>query len=303
MRYILACTILAVAMGLTGCGGGSNTGGTTDAASTPASNAPAGSTDAPGGDLNIKGSDTMVNLTQAWAETYMNAHSNAQIAVTGGGSGTGIAALQNHTADVAMSSRDIKDSEKSKIEGAGGKLHEFTVARDALTVGVHPSNTVKSLTFDQLSDIYSGKITDWGQVGGKPGKIVALSREKSSGTHVFFLEHVVRKGDSKSTEEFAPAVLMMPSSQAIADELAKNVNAIGYYGLGYHNPDKVQGVAISLKAGEPAVPPSLETVISGKYPISRPLHLYTAGEPTGLADAFIDYTLTPEGQKLVEEQG
>ena len=306
MRSVLTCAAvgLATSLLLAGCGGGdTNTSQTPsgDAANTPAANTPAANPSA-SGSLNIKGSDTMVNLTQAWAETYMTAHSSANIAVTGGGSGTGIAALQNHTTDLAMSSRDIKDSEKSKIE-EGGKVQEFTVARDALTVAVHPSNSVKTLSFDQLSDIFSGKATDWSQVGGKPGKIVALSREKSSGTHVFFLEHVVRKGNSKGTEEFATTVLMMPSSQAIAGELAKNPNAIGYYGLGYHKPAAAQAIGISQKAGDPPVLPSEETVLSGKYPISRPLHFYAAGEVTGLAKEFLDFTVSADGQKLVEEQG
>lgn len=304
MRNRLTCLSAALALMLAGCGGGSNDASSGGASNTAGGNAPsAGTASTAGGMLNVKGSDTMVNLTQAWAETYMTAHPEAQIAVTGGGSGTGIAALQNHTTDVAMASRDIKSSEKEQIEKGGGSLQEFTVARDALTVGVNPANPVKNLTFDQLSDIYTGKTTDWGQVGGKPGKIVALSREKSSGTHVFFLEHVIRKGDSKGTQEYAPSVLMLPSSQAIVDEVAKNPNAIGYYGLGYHKPEKLKAVEIAAKVGDQPVAPSEKTVLDGTYAVSRPLHFYTARQPEGLAKAFIDFCGGAEGQKLVVEQG
>jgi phosphate transport system substrate-binding protein len=295
MRKLLNCMSVVFVVALAGCGGGSTN---TENASGAGDTSPAKSEM-----LNVKGSDTMVNLSQAWAETYMGAHPGAQIAVTGGGTGTGIAALQNHTTDVAMASRDIKSSEKEQIEKGGGSLQEFTVARDALTVGVNPANPVKSLNFDQLSDIFTGKVTDWSQVGGKPGKIVALSREKSSGTHVFFLEHVIRKGDSKSTAEYAPGVLMLPSSQAIVAEVAKNPNAIGYYGLGYHKPEKLKAVEIAAKAGAPAVAPSEESVLKGTYPVSRPLHLYTARQPEGLAREFIDYCNSAEGQKLVVDQG
>jgi len=300
MRKPLSCMSVALALVLAGCGGGNNSADTGSTGNSAPSNAPA---TGPSGMLNVKGSDTMVNLTQAWAETYMTQHPGAQISVTGGGSGTGIAALQNHTTDIAMASRDIKSSEKEQIEKSGGSLQDFTVARDALTVGVNPANPVKNLTFAQLSDIYTGKTTDWGQVGGQPGKIVALSREKSSGTHVFFLEHVVRMGNSKGTEEFAPTVLMLPSSQAVVDEIAKNPNAIGYYGLGYHKPEKLKAVEVAAKAGDKFVAPSEATVLDGSYPISRPLHLYTGKQPEGLALAFIEYCAGAEGQKLVVEQG
>jgi phosphate transport system substrate-binding protein len=245
----------------------------------------------------------MVMLTQAWAETYMKKTPGAQISVTGGGSGTGIAALENKATDIAMSSREIKDEEKQKVEARGGKVQEFIVGRDALTVGVHPSNPVDALTFDQLSDLFTGKVTDWSKVGGKGGKIAVLSREKSSGTHVFFLEHVLRKGNAKGPEEYAPGVLMMPASKAIVDELAKNPSGIGYYGLGYHDPRRVKALAISKKAGEKAIAPSMETVLNNSYPISRPLYLYTSGTPEGPAKQFIDFCSSPEGQAVVEQTG
>jgi phosphate transport system substrate-binding protein len=303
MRKVLArATIgLAVALVLSGCGGGDSSSSQTPSG-TGASNSPAADASA-SGSLNIKGSDTMVNLTQAWAETYMKAHPSAQIAVTGGGSGTGIAALQNHTTDVAMSSRDIKDSEKTQIEKSGATLKELTVARDAVVVGVNPANAVKSLTIDQLADIYTGKVTDWGQVGGKPGKIVAVSRDRSSGTHVFFLEHVLQRGGKDKEAQYATSVLLLPSSKAIVDEVAKNPNAIGYFGLGYEDPAKTRALEVAAKTGDKAIAPSLDTVVSGTYPISRPLHFYAAGDPAGLAKDFLDFTLSADGQKLVEEQG
>jgi len=291
------CRVAALAAllgGVAGCGGGSN--------NSTAGGGSAGGSGSASQTITVKGSDTMVNLGAAWAEAYMKKTPGAQVSVTGGGSGTGIAALINHTTDIAMSSRDIKDTEKAQIEKGGGSLKEFAVAQDALTVGVHPSNSVKKLTIDQLSDIFTGKSTDWGQVGGAPGKIAVLSRERSSGTHVFFLEHILRKGDSKGTAEFAPGVLMMPASQAIVAELARNPRAIGYYGLGYHDPAKVQAVSVPPAAGGEGVEPSEETVLSGKYPISRPLYLYTAKEPDGAMKDFIEFCQGPEGQQLVSQQ-
>ena len=303
MRSVLTCAAvgLATSLLLAGCGGG-DTNTSQTPAGTGTANAPAASP-AASGSLNIKGSDTMVNLTQAWAETYMKAHSSADIAVTGGGSGTGIAALINHSTDLAMASRDVKDSEKTDIEKGGSALKEFTAARDAVVVGVNPANPVKSLTIDQLADIYTAKVTDWSQVGGKPGKIVALSRDRSSGTHVFFQEHVVQRLGKDKEAQYAPSILLLPSSKAIVDEVAKNPNAIGYFGLGYQDPAKTTALEVAAKKGDKAVSPSSETVLSGAYPISRPLHFYVAGEPTGLAKEFLDFTLSADGQKLVEEQG
>lgn len=287
---------LAAMLLIAGCGdNASDSSGNSPAA-------PSGAGSGVKGDLTIKGSDTMVNLVQAWVEAFQEKHPDADVSVTGGGSGTGIAALSNHTTDIAMSSRDIKDSEKATIEKDGGKLQEFKVAQDALTVGVHPSNPVKELTIAQLSDIYAGKITDWKDVGGKPGKIVALSREKSSGTHVFFLEEIVRRGNSKGTEEFAPTVLMMPASKAIVDEIAKNPQAIGYYGLGYHRPSDATALGVKKDDKATAVEPTEENVLNGSYPISRPLFLYVAKEPEGVAKAYIEFAQSDEGQKLVVDQ-
>ncbi len=249
--------------------------------------------------IQIKGSDTMVNLGQAWAEEFMNKNPQVSIAVTGGGSGTGIAALINKTTTIAQSSREMKPQEKEEVLKATGKeVKEFKVALDALAVIAHPSNPLSQLSIEQLSDIFTGKITKWSEVGGSGGEILVLSRERNSGTHVYFLEEIVRRGNAKGPEEFASSVLMMPSSQAIAQEVSRNKNAIGYLGLGYvtknHKP-----LAVKKDADAPAVTPTVETAQNGAYPISRPLYIYTAGAAEGEVKDFIDFTQSAEGQEIV----
>ncbi len=248
--------------------------------------------------LQVKGSDTMVNLGQAWAESFMETNPQDFISVTGGGSGTGLAALVTGTCDIAMSSRDIKSKEIELAGKKGIKPFEIKAAIDGLAVVVNPKNTVDKLTFEQLADIFTGKITNWKQIGGHDAKIVLLSREVNSGTHVYFKEHVLRKGNPSGTEEFAPAALMLSSSQAIADEVAGNVDAIGYYGMGYISP-KQKAVSIAKDANSEYIAPTVDNVVSGHYPISRPLYLYTKGEPAGMTKKFIDFALSKEGQKIV----
>jgi phosphate transport system substrate-binding protein len=248
--------------------------------------------------IQIKGSDTMVNLAQAWAERYMELHPDQFIAVTGGGSGTGLSSLISSTCDCAMSSRDIKDREIILAIKHGVNPYEIKVALDGLAVVVHPDNPVDRLTMDQLAGIFSGKLANWREVGGRDEPIVVLSREVNSGTHVYFKEHVLRKNDKTSREEFAPSALMLSSSQAIADEIAGNPDAIGYYGMGYisarHKP-----VSIAKDARSPYMAPTIENILNGSYPISRPLLLYTDGEPQGIIKQFIEFALSPEGQELV----
>jgi len=248
--------------------------------------------------IQIKGSDTMVNLGQAWAEAYMAKHPGVSIAVTGGGSGTGIAALLSGTTDIAQSSRDIEPKEVEVAQKKGIEPKEFKVAYDGLAVVVHPSNPVEKLTLKQLSDIFTGKIKNWKEVGGKDEKIVVLSRERNSGTHIYFLEHVVKLGDKKCKNEFSPEVLMMPSSQAIIEEVSSNPSAIGYVGLGYVT-QKQKLLAIAKSEKEKYVLPTVNSVIQGIYPISRPLHFYTNGIPTFEIKSFIDFVLSKEGQKIV----
>lgn len=252
--------------------------------------------------VEIKGSDTMVNLGQAWAEAYTRDHPDANISVTGGGSGTGIAALINGDVDIAQASREMKPEEIEQARKKGMDPKEFTVARDGLSVIVNPANPVSRLTIDQLSGIYTGTITNWKQVGGKDEKIVVLSRDRSSGTHVFFLEHVLRKGNAKGTEEFGSSVLMLPSSQAIADEVAGNSAAIGYVGMGYVKPDKQKTIAIAKDSNSPYVEPTVDNVLNGTYPIARGLYFYTPKQPEGPVKSFIDFVLSDEGQKIVQEQ-
>jgi phosphate transport system substrate-binding protein len=248
--------------------------------------------------IQVKGSDTMVNLAQAWAEKFMEQNPVDFIAVTGGGSGTGLSSIISGTCDIAMSSRNIKEKEIVLAKQKGINPNEIKVALDGLAVVVNPANPVSKLTLDQLAGIFSGKISNWKEVGGKDGKIVILSREVNSGTHVYFKEHVLRKNDPNSREEFAPGALMLSSSQAIADEVAQNSNTIGYYGMGYiSSKQKPIMVAKDEKAEYQA--PTIENVINGKYPISRPLFLYTNGEPQGLVKKFIDFCLSKEGQEIV----
>lgn len=248
--------------------------------------------------IQIKGSDTMVNLGQAWAEAFSKKNPGVNVAVTGGGSGTGIAALITGTADIAECSRTMKEKEIEKAKQNGITPVEFTVALDGLAVVVHPDNSVSKLTIDELSDIFTGRVTNWKQLGGKSLSIVILSREVNSGTHVYFKEHVLRKGNEKSREEFSPMALLMPSSQAIADEVSQNPNAIGYYGMGYiSSAQKV--IAVAKDKNSPYIEPTLENVKNGKYPISRPLLMYTKGEPEGTVKEFIDFALSPDGQETV----
>jgi len=250
------------------------------------------------GSIQIKGSDTMVNLGQAWAEAFMKKQPGASVAVTGGGSGTGIAALINGTADISESSRAIKPEEIEQAKKNGVTPVELIVGYDGIAVVVHPGNPVTTLTINQLADIFSGKITNWSDIGGQEGKIVVLSREVNSGTHVYFKEHVLNDGDSKGSVEFSPSALLMPSSQAIADEVAQNRAALGYYGMGYIS-SRQKALKIASDDGSEPVEPTPENVVSKKYPVSRPLFMYTNGEPEGLAKEFMDFVLSPEGQEIV----
>ncbi|TAM42736.1 phosphate ABC transporter substrate-binding protein [bacterium] len=248
--------------------------------------------------IQMKGSDTMVNLAQSWAEKYMEKNPGAFIAVTGGGSGTGLSSLISGSCDIAASSRNIKDKEISLAKQKGINPYEIKVALDGLAVVVNPQNPVSSLTLDQMAGIFTGKISNWKEVGGKDQKIVILSREVNSGTHVYFKEHVLRKNNPDSREEFAPQALLLSSSQAIADEVAGNPSAIGYYGMGYIS-NKQKAIAVAKDAQSEYISPTIDNVLSGKYPISRPLFLYTNGEPQGLVKKFVDYALSKEGQDVV----
>ena len=248
--------------------------------------------------IQVKGSDTMVNLGQAWAEKYMEKNPSDFVAVTGGGSGTGFSSLISGTCDIAMASRSIKDKEIALAKGKGINPNEIKVALDGLAVVANPNNPVSKLTLGQLADIFTGRVSNWKEVGGKDEKIVILSREVNSGTHVYFKEHVFRKNDSNSKEEFASSALMLSSSQAIADEVAGNPAAIGYYGMGYISK-KQKPLFLAKDERSEYEAPTIENVVNGKYPISRPLFIYTNGQTQGLVKKFVDFMLSKEGQDIV----
>ena len=252
--------------------------------------------------IENKGSDTIVNLALAWAERYQTEHPNVRISVTGGGSGTGIAALINGTVDIANASRQIKPEEVSEAQKNGIQPVEHVIARDAIAVIVNPENPVSQLTLQQISDIYSGKINNWKEVGGEDRPIVRLSRETNSGTHVYFLETVLRLGQKDNQTLFSMDTLLLPSSEGIVAEVRQNPNAVGYDGLGYV-PKDLKKIAIAASAGKPYVLPSVATVNDKTYPIARDLYMYTKGEPAGIVKTYLDWILSPEAQQIVLELG
>ncbi len=255
-----------------------------------------------GDTIENKGSDTIVNLALAWAEAYQTEHTDVRISVTGGGSGTGIAALINGTVDIANASRKIKPEEEAAAIENGIEPIEFIISRDAIAIIVHHDNPIERLTIDQISAIYSGEFDNWAQVGGEDRPIVRLSRETNSGTHVYFLEQVLRKGNKDDDTLFSTDTLLLPSSEGITAEVRDNPNAIGYDGLGYVTPE-VKVVAVGLSPQGPFILPSVETVNSGAYPIARDLYMYTAGEPAGQVAAYLDWILSAEAQEIVLQLG
>ena len=252
------------------------------------------------GSIQIKGSDTMVNLIQAWSEEFMKQHQDAFVAVTGGGSGTGLAALIGGTCDIAASSRQIKPKETELAAKKGVVAHEVQVALDGLAVVVNKKNPISKLTLDELAAIFTGKVRNWKEVGGVDQRIVILSREVNSGTHVYFKEHVLRKQDTASKEEFSADALLLPSSQAIADEVLQNSAAIGYYGMGYIGKEH-KAISVAKNSASEYEYPTIDNVVSGRYPISRPLYIYTNGEAKGQVKALIDFILSKEGQLIVSQ--
>jgi phosphate transport system substrate-binding protein len=253
--------------------------------------------------ITVKGSDTMVILGQRWAEEYMKQHPEVTIQVTGGGSGTGIAALVNGTTQLANSSRPIKGEEKDAAKKNGIEVVELKTALDGLAVVVNSANPVNELSIKQVGMIYSGYTNDWKQVGGPAKKIIRYSRESNSGTYVFFKEHVLLNRD------YAADSQTMPGTSALAEAVAKDPNGIGYGGVAYFagNPKlkilKIRkdekGAAISPMGSDGK--PNYQAVWSGTYPIARYLYVYSAGQPKGAAKAYLDWILGPEGQAIVEK--
>jgi phosphate transport system substrate-binding protein len=292
-RWRLAAAWLLLAVLATACG-------STAAAGTSANAQPLA--EGAGASIQNIGSDTMVNLALAWAEAYAGQHPDVRISVTGGGSGTGLAALVNGTVDIANASRAINKDETAKATANGINPTEFVVARDAIAVIVNPANPVSHLSLPQLSKIYTGQITNWREVGGEDRPIVLLSRETNSGTHVYFLENVVRLGKKGDKTLFSPDTLLMPSSEGISAEVRQNPNAIGYDGLGYVTPD-MKTVAVGRADEGPFIMPSIATVNDKTYPIARDLFMYTRGAPAGAVKDYVDWIMAAEAQKVVAELG
>lgn len=249
--------------------------------------------------LTIKGSDTMVHLVSIWAEKYMAVNDNTSVSVTGGGSGTGIAALINGTTDICAASRDMKKKEYKLAGKKGIKPAEHVVARDGIAVVLNPGNSVNELTIEQIGKIYTGAITNWNQVGGTDQKIQVLSRESSSGTYVFFQERVLAKQD------YTPHARLMPATSAMIQAVGEDNWSIGYVGLGYAEKagDKVKVLKVKNTAEDAAVSPSLATVKDGTYSIARPLFLYTTGKESKVVKNFLEYAKSAAGQKVVVETG
>ena len=246
--------------------------------------------------ITVKGSDTMVILSQRWAEKYMAAHPDVTIQVTGGGSGTGISALINGTTDICNASRSIKESERQKLsEKYGSRGIEIKCALDGLTVYVHSRNPVKELSLAQLKGIYTGKITNWKDVGGPDATIILYGRENNSGTYVYFAEHVLEGVD------FSPRTQSLPGTASVVNAVAKDEGGIGYGGAAY--AEGVSEVAVKKDSESPAYKPTRQNIAEGLYPISRYLFMYLRARPEGSIKSFIDWILSDEGQAIVTEVG
>jgi phosphate transport system substrate-binding protein len=226
----------------------------------------------------------------------MKKYPGSSIMVTGGGSGVGLAALQNGTTDIAQSSRKMKLDEKMKLQDAGKAFTETIIAYDALAVIVNPGNKVTQLTREQLESIYTGKVTNWKEVGGDDMKIVVYSRETSSGTYEFFKEHVLNK------KNFATSALLMPATGAIVQSVSQTKGAIGYVGLAYLEAD-IKPLKVSYDQGKTFVQPNVENAMNKTYPISRPLYYYYLNSTAKTVQPFVDFILSAEGQKIVKEVG
>jgi phosphate transport system substrate-binding protein len=246
--------------------------------------------------ITVKGSDTMVILGQRWAEKFMNANPGQVIMVTGGGSGTGIAALINGTTEICQASRAMKQDEKLKLRDRYQTMGvEIPVAKDGLSIYVHQGNPVKELTMAQLAGIYLGTITNWKAVGGPDATIILYGRENSSGTYGFFKEHVL------GGKDFSERVQTLPGTAAVVNAVAKDPNGIGYGGAAYAKG--VRDIAMKRDAGSPAVLPTAANVHDGSYPLWRHLYFYMRKKPAGDAAKFLAWVLSPEGQKLAAEVG
>jgi len=245
---------------------------------------------------SIKGSDTTLPLSQQEAESYMKFNPSASITVTGGGSGVGLSSLLAGTTDIAQSSRKIKFLEKQKLEEAGSHFKEVIVAYDALAIVVNPKNKVKNLSREQLEGIFTGKITNWKEVGGEDLKIVPYSRETSSGTYEFFKESILKN------KNYMNGIMSMPATGSIIQSVSQTQGAIGYVGLAYLN-SSVKAIHISYDGGKSFIAPSVANAQNKTYPIVRPLYYYYVLKNERKVKPFIDFVLSPAGQKIVSEVG
>lgn len=245
--------------------------------------------------ITVKGSDTMVILSQRWAEVYMQKHPEATIQVTGGGSGVGIAALINGSTDIANASRPMKSTEVEKLKQRYNTLGvEIPCAKDGITVYINTSNPVSELTVDQIGQMFAGKITNWKQVGGPDATIKLYGRESSSGTFGFFKDNVVKT-------DYSPSCQTLPGTAAIVNAVKKDKYGVGYGGAAY--AEGVKDCKVKKDAKSPAYAPTAATIKDKTYPISRYLYMYLKSRPTGQTKAFIDWILSPEGQKIITEVG
>lgn len=245
---------------------------------------------AAGKTITIKGSTTILPIAQATAEAFMEKNQAINISIQGGGSSVGVTSLIDGTCDIADSSRQIKPEEIKKAKSKGVNVNEIKIAMDGIAIIVNPKNSIKVITKQQVKDIYTGKISDWSELGGAPGKIVVLSRDTSSGTYEAFEVLALNK------EKVRPDALINASNQAIASTVGTTPGAIGYVGHGYLTK-KIKDLPVD------GVKCTKDTILSGKYGLSRPLFMYTNGKPSGDINKFIDFVLGKEGKKIIEEEG
>jgi phosphate transport system substrate-binding protein len=281
----------AVALVLTGCGKKDEVGSSGNAQKIV--------------EIRVKGSDTLVQLAQAWAETYQKLKPNVRLNVNGGGSGTGFAALQNNQTEICDASREMKPEEFAKVKEVTGKEAKvFTVAYDALAVYANPANPIKEISVEELREIWAeaGSITTWEQINPAfPGKIALFGRQNNSGTYDYFRQHVCGKRDGKQ-REYRSGISEMNSSAEVVENVARTPTGLGYSGMGYKTPS-VNWLKVSNKKGESGIEPDLGVARTGKYPLARKLFIYTAGDPTGEVKEYIEWILSPEGQRIIDKEG
>jgi len=287
--HTITALLLAAGLICPGCGRGSG-----------------GGSDTGGEKITIqnKGSDTMVNVAQAWAEEYTKIVPSVDVEVSGGGSGVGIAALTKGTIDIANASRNMKPEEiETAKKNTGKEPKEFIVGYDALGIYVHKDNPINEISAEQLAEIYreGGTATKWSDLGVKmpagSDEIIRVSRQSSSGTYEFFREHILNRKDFKLGSRD------MNGSKEVVELVASTPGAIGYSGMGYNEPGKVKMLKVASKPGQPAVEPSVANTLNKTYPIARSLQVYTLGEPTGELKKYVDWIMSDAGQKIVEQSG